>query len=162
MPSLVPLLDAPLAVQIHVGAALLAIALLPWSLFRRRKDRIHRMAGYAWVSAMALAAMSSFFIHGIGLIGPFSPIHLISVATLFGLYRAVRAAIDKNFAAHRLAMRSTVFGALGVAGFLALIPGRLMNEVLFGPYGAEGSAFLAVLVALAAFLHRRGKLRGAS
>lgn len=69
MPTLVPLMDARIAVQLHVAAALLAITLLPLTLFRKRRkrrDRIHRSAGYLWVTTMLTAALSSFFIHGVG------------------------------------------------------------------------------------------------
>ena len=73
MPTLVPLIDSPFAVQLHVGAAMLAILLLPLTLFRRRRDGLHKAAGYLWVTAMVTAALSSFFITGLQMIGPFQP-----------------------------------------------------------------------------------------
>ena len=143
MPTLAPLLDAPFAVQFHVAAALLAIALLPLTLFRRRKDRVHKTAGYLWVTTMTTAALSSFFINDIRTVGPFSAIHLISLYTLFGLWQAVRAAMRKDMVTHRAAMTGISAGALGLAGLLSLMPGRRMNEAFFGGYETEG--FLLVL-----------------
>ena len=147
MPTIAPLLDATIAVQLHVSAALAAIALLPWTLFRRRRDRVHKTCGYLWVTAMATAALSSFFIHEVRLVGPFSPIHLISIYTLFGIWQAVRAAIRRDTVSHRAGMLGLSLGALGVAGTLSLMPGRRMNEALFGSYGQEGF-FLALVVAV--------------
>jgi len=46
-------------------------------------------AAFQWVNpkgwAMALTAISSFWITSFGVVGPFSPIHLLSVVTLVGL-----------------------------------------------------------------------------
>ena len=150
MPTLVPLIDAPLAVQIHVACALAAIGLLPLTLFRRRRDRLHRMSGYVWVAAMVTTALSSFFIHGVGGIGPFSPIHLISLYALFGIWQAVRAAIRKDIAAHKAAMTGLTVGALGVAGVLSFMPGRRMNAMLFGDASQEGF-FLILALAVIGF-----------
>ena len=158
MPTLAPLIDAPFAVQLHVGAALIAIALLPWTLFRKRRDRVHRVSGYLWVTAMVTTALSSFFINEARMFGPFSAIHLISVYTLFGIWQAVRAAIRRDRRAHESGMRGLTFGALGIAGLLTFLPGRRMNEVMFGAYGDEGFFVVlavAVLVAGSLFSRRR-------
>ncbi len=147
MPTLDPLLSAPVAVQIHVAAAMAAIAFLPFTLFRKKRDRVHKTAGYVWVLVMATAALSSFFIRGLGGFAGFSPIHLISIYTLVGLWLAVRAAIRRDLVRHRAAMSGMAFGALGVAGVLSLMPGRRMNEALFGDYGAQGF-YLSLAVAV--------------
>jgi len=44
---------------LHVCAALLALCLGPFALFRTRRDRWHKIAGYVWVLAMIVAAVSS-------------------------------------------------------------------------------------------------------
>ena len=41
---------------------------------------------------MVIVAFSGFFIHVLKLVGPFSPIHLLSVLTLTSLWYAIRAA----------------------------------------------------------------------
>lgn len=156
MPDLTPLLDADPAIQIHVLAALGALALTPVVLLRRRRDRWHRIAGYLWVTNMLTAALSSFAIVEIRLIGPFSPIHALSVFTVVNLVLAVRAARRGRIASHRRIMRQTAFWTLGVAGVLTLVPGRRMHAVVFGPEapgGGSAAAALTVAVLLAAGLY---------
>ena len=49
----------------------------------------HRTIGWIWVLLMAAVAISSFWIHEIRLVGPFSPIHLLSIFALIMLALAV-------------------------------------------------------------------------
>lgn len=142
------ILTADPAVQIHVIAALEAVALTPVVLLRRRRDRWHKIAGYAWVTNMVVAAVASFFIHEIRLIGPFSPIHALSVLTLVHVVLAIRAARRRNIAQHRAILRQTAFWALGVAGGLTFLPGRRMHAVLFGPEGAADGTDIATFAAV--------------
>lgn len=141
--TLAPLLAASPVVQIHVTAALLSVALLPLTLFRRRRDRVHRGAGYVWLVAMLLTALSSFWINGIRLIGAFSPIHLLSVVTLVNIVWALVEVKRRNIAAHERILKGTAFWALGVAGLFTLLPGRIMSVVLFGPYQLAGFVMVA-------------------
>ena len=74
------------AVAIDVlAAALVAHFLGPFALDRARRDRLHKVLGYTWVLAMAITALSSFFIHSFPVIGPFSPIHLLALFALWSL-----------------------------------------------------------------------------
>ena len=145
--DLSPLLDAPAPVVAHVAAALTALAATPVVLLRRRRDRLHKVMGYVWVTGMALAAVSSFLITEIRLIGPFSPIHLLSAVTLVNLVLAIRAIRRGNRAAHETILRQTAFWALGVAGLFTLLPGRRMHRVLFG--AAEDGTSIAAIASLA-------------
>ena len=52
----------------------------------------HRTIGWIWVVLMAAVAISSFWIHQIRLVGPWSPIHLLSIFTLVMLPLGVVAA----------------------------------------------------------------------
>lgn len=133
------------AVALHVASALLAVALVPVVLLRRRRDRLHKTMGYVWVTSMALTALSSFWISGMRLVGPFGPIHLMSVFTLGALYVAIRFARRGNRRAHEGVMRNLAFWSLGVAGTLAFMPGRLMAKGLFP--GQEELGFALVLTA---------------
>lgn len=158
MTSLDPLFNAPLAIQLHVLGALPALLLTPLVLWRRRRDRLHRLAGYAWVLTMALAAISSFWITGFGVIGPFSPIHLLSVLTLYGLIVAVRAAIRGDVWLHRTTMTNISWG-LASAGLLNFLPGRLTNRIVLDGAGWDGFALvvgLAACIAGAGWLVCRG------
>lgn len=127
------LFAASLATQIHVYAALLAFALGLTVLWRRKGTNSHKRWGKIWVSLMAITALTSFFIHGIRLLGPFSPIHLISIATLISLYFAVKQARTGKINEHQRSMKNIFIGAMGVAGALAFMPGRMMFEVTLAP-----------------------------
>lgn len=95
--------------------------------------RLHRIAGMTWVLLMLVVAVSSFWIHGIRQIGPFSLIHLLSIWTLVAVPAALIAARRGRISMHRKAMISLYFGALVVAGALTFLPGRLMHQIVLGP-----------------------------
>ena len=137
------LFDAPIAVQIHIVAALSALIFGPVVIFRKSRDRVHKVLGYVWISNIVVAATSSFFISGIGLIGPFSPIHFLSIMALKGVYDGYRFIRLGQIKAHEAAMRSINFWAVGIASAFTLLPGRRVNRLLF-----EGDEWLG-LVAIA-------------
>jgi uncharacterized membrane protein len=155
--NLQPLLDASLAIQIHVAAALAAFLLGAVVLFRRKGDRLHRIGGRLWVALMLVVALSSFFIHTIRLWGIWSPIHLLSLFTILSLAGGVWMIRRRNVQAHRRIMQGTFGGALVVAGIFTFAPGRIMHEVLFtGPaLGAAWPLLLAPLAWLAWLTWRR-------
>lgn len=149
--SLDPILSAAPVVQLHIIAALLSVALLPLTLFRKRRDRVHKIAGYVWLLAMLTTAASSFWISGLRLVGPFSPIHLLSVLVLVNVVWSLIEVRRGNIRAHERILKGTAFWALGVAGLFTLLPGRLMNEALFGEASVAGfSVAFAVGAALVA------------
>jgi uncharacterized membrane protein len=152
-----PLLQASIAIQIHVAAAVAAFALGGFVLFRRKGDRLHRLGGRAWVALMLVVAVSSFFIHTIRLWGMWSPIHLVSIGTMIALGYGVWLIRARNVIGHRNAMRSTYAGSLVVAGIFTFLPGRIMYEVFFeGPEPAVGIALMAVIVIGGGLLAWRG------
>jgi uncharacterized membrane protein len=81
---------------------------------------------------MAVVAASSFWIHQMRLVGPFSPIHLLSIFTLVMLPLAVWRAHTHRVVDHRRMMIFIFAGALVVAGLFTLVPGRIMHQVFFG------------------------------
>ena len=151
MTSFDPLFNAPLAIQLHVAGALPALLLTPLVLWRRHRDRLHKGLGYAWVLAMALTAASSFWITSFGVIGPFSPIHILSVVTLVSLVTGVRAAIRGDARGHWAAMTNMAWG-LAAAGLLNFLPGRLTNRIVLDGAGWPGFAAVVGLAACAAAL----------
>ncbi len=163
--TLQPLLDASLAIQIHVVAAVLAFMLGAIVLFRRKGDRLHRLGGRIWVGLMLAVCISSFFIHTIRMFGPWSPIHVLSITTLVGLARGVWLARSREIVGHRRLMQSTYVGALLIAGFFTFLPGRIMFEVFFGgPLPMAGVAVAAAIVAGGIAMHlaaRREPIRAA-
>lgn len=159
MPTLDPLLAAPPPIQIHAAAAIGAVLLGPVALLRRSRDIWHKVAGRLWVAAMAVTALSSFWIGEMRLLGPFGPIHLLSVYTLWGLYEGVTHIRAGRIEAHRRTMRAIWFWALGVAGLFTLLPGRRMNAVLFEGFEREGFVAAALVVGTALALHVRAERR---
>lgn len=144
--TLIPILNAPFLVQLHVLAAVCAVLLGPLVLWRRSRDKWHKRLGRAWVVAMLATAVTSFGIMDIRLIGPFSPIHGISAFTIWSLWQGVTAARAGRIAEHQQTMQSLYFWAMGVAGLFTFLPGRRMNEVFFGQAPMAGFFVLAVLV----------------
>lgn len=113
-------------------AAFAALALGAAQFLLPKGTALHRGLGYAWILSMAYVALSSFAIYELRLIGPFSPIHGLSVLTLVSLVQAIRAARQGNIAQHQRIMRSLYFLALIVTGLFTLLPGRAMHTVVFG------------------------------
>lgn len=130
--TLAPLLAAEPLIQFHVLAVSVTITLTPIQLLLQKGSGLHRRIGRCWMIAMALTALSSFFISTIHSYGPFSPLHLLSILNLFGLAYAYRAARRGNVVAHSWAMISLVVSALVLPGLFTLFPGRIMYHVVFG------------------------------
>jgi uncharacterized membrane protein len=130
--SLAPLLNAEPVIQIHAFAAIAAFGLGIVQLTAPKGTLRHRAIGWIWVVLLAMVALSSFFIHEIKLIGPFSPIHLLSIFTLVMLPLALAHARRHEVQRHRKAMTSIFIGALVIAGAFTFLPGRIMHAVVFG------------------------------
>jgi len=128
-----PLLDAAPAIPLHAFAAMAAFALGIVQFAAPKGTLPHRTVGFVWVALMACVAVSSFWIHQLRLVGPWSPIHLLSIFTLVMLPLAVWKAHTHHVAAHRRVMISLFAGALVIAGLFTLLPGRIMHAVVFGP-----------------------------
>lgn len=124
-----PLLHAPVAVQIHVATVVPAAFLGAFLLASRKGTPAHRMLGKIWLGLMVASALSSFFIHDLRMVGPFSPIHLISIFVLWSATVAYRTARAGRIAEHRRAVNGLYFGGIVGAGVFTLLPGRLMNHV---------------------------------
>ena len=130
--SLAPLLDAAPAIPVHAFAAMAAFALGLVQFAAPKGTLPHRTVGWIWVGLMAMVAVSSFWIHQIRLLGPWSPIHLLSIFTLAVLPLAVWRAHYHDVTNHRRIMIFIFAGALVVAGLFTLVPGRIMHAVVFG------------------------------
>jgi len=61
----------------------------------------------------------------------FSPIHLISLYVLVGSFLAYRSARRRRIAAHRRQVLGLYFGGIIGAGAFTLLPGRIMNKLVF-------------------------------
>lgn len=137
--SLEPLLNASAAVRLHTFPAIAAFALGAIQLAAPKGTLPHRALGWIWVVLMSLVALSSFFIHTICTVGPFSVIHLLSIVTLVALPLGVWRARRREIGAHRRTMQLLFLGALLVAGIFTFMPGRIMHDVAFDTRSTHGS-----------------------
>jgi len=118
------------AIAIHLVAVLPALAIGVSQLLLPKGTRSHKAFGWAWVAAMAIAAVSSFWIFGINSGDRFSVIHLLSVFVLLNLAAAIWSIRHGYVSAHKKFMVGTLLGLLG-AGAGALAPGRFLHQLLF-------------------------------
>lgn len=158
--SIAPLISAPLAVQIHLGFALIALCCGPVALYRHRRDRLHKRAGYGFASGILGLSISGLFIEsGLAVVAHFGPIHLLSVYALLGLWSGLRDIWRGDIARHRRTMRQLWYGAIGVAGLFTLMPGRLLNQAVFGAPSTLGFGLIALGLAGLGWLWWRERAR---
>src|ERR1700755_3480925 len=120
--SLAPLLNGAPQIPLHAFAAMAAFVLGLIQLAAPKGTLPHRTIGWIWVALMSAIAVSSFWIHGIRLFGPFRPIHFLSIVTLFMLPLAVLAAHRHDVRRHKFTMIGVFVGALVVAGAFTFVP----------------------------------------
>ena len=125
-------MNASLAIQVHTAAAISAFGIGVVQIAGRKGSISHRTLGWLWVGLMVIVAATGFFIHEIRMFGPWSPIHLLSIAVLIQLPIAVIAARRHNIRVHRSFMLGMFAGALVVAGLFTFLPGRILGRVVFG------------------------------
>ncbi|WP_404927356.1 DUF2306 domain-containing protein [Mesorhizobium sp. ORM16] len=130
--SLGPLLSARPPIPWHAFAAFAALAIGGAQLALPKGTLRHRAMGYLWAALMLAVAISSFWIRQIRLLGPFGPIHLLSILVLVTVPLAVWHARNHRVAKHRKAMIALYVFALVGAGIFTLLPGRVMHDVVFG------------------------------
>ena len=134
--TLVPLLHAPLAVQVHVATVVPAFLIGTFQIFVSRKGApVHRALGYLYLVLMSVTAITTLFVHQLMPHSPFwglSPIHLLVPLTLFGVVGALRGAWTHNIAMHKQSMIALYVGGMLIAGTLTFLPGRIMHAVAFG------------------------------
>lgn len=160
--TLAPLLQAPLAIQIHAFSAIAAVILGGFVLWRKKGTRLHKALGRIWVMLMLTAATSALFINEIRLIGPFSPIHIFSIITYVTLSSGLYAIIvRRDINRHRFDMQSLYINALLLAGAFTFLPGRRMHEAVFGPNAGWLESLIAIglILGLAAMIWRRMRQR---
>jgi uncharacterized membrane protein len=130
--SLAPLLNAPLAIQLHAFAAMGAFVLGLVQFAAPKGTLPHRTVGFIWLALMLTVALSSFWIHEIRLWGPWSPIHLISIYVLIMIPTAIYFARTHKVRGHAKTVIGMFLGGLVIAGLFTLLPGRIMHAVAFG------------------------------
>ena len=135
-----PLADAGPSIATHAMLALLAFVLALVQFFRCKGTSSDRVVGWLWVAIMAAVALSSFQIHTICTVGPFSAIHLLSIITLLALVTGVRSARHHEISRHRATMTTPFVEAPVIAGGFTLIPGRVMHDVVFADHTNDSNS----------------------
>ena len=119
-------------IPLHAIAAMIAIILGGVQLSMKKGGPIHKLLGRIWVGLMLVVSVSSFFIHEITLWGAYSPIHLLSIWTIFSLGLAIYFVRMGNIKRHKQVMIALYGFALILTGFFTLMPGRVMHQIVFG------------------------------
>lgn len=126
-----PIVEAPLAIQLHLATILPAFFLGTWLIFASIKgSRPHRALGAVYMALMLFSATSAIFIRQVNP-GRFSWLHLFVLLTYWGVARALWAVRQKDIPAHKGAMLGLYIGGLVVAGALTFGPGRIMHRLFF-------------------------------
>ena len=89
--------------------------------------RLHRIAGWTWVTLMLAVAISSLWIPRFLQI---SWIHAFTVMTLISLPMGLYFARTHNVKGHRATMIGLFTGGLVIAGIFTLIPGRILGNAI--------------------------------
>ena len=126
------LLNAQQPIPLHAIAAMIAIILGGVQLSMKKGGKTHKLLGRIWVGLMLIVSFSSFFIHEIQLWGAYSPIHLLSLWTIFSVGLALYYVRIGNIKRHKQVMVALYGFALILTGFFTLLPGRVMHQVVFG------------------------------
>ena len=135
MGSLVPLLTAPLLVQLHVAFGLAAAAAGAARLLWRGSERADRVLGWAFLATLAPAAATAVLLArpaGTPNLFGLTLGHAFVVATAIGLVAAIRAARDPNRLLWGRIVTALFAGVLLTCGLFELVPGRLMHTILAG------------------------------
>lgn len=130
-PNLAPILKAPLSVQLHVAAALLAMLVGAVIFSLPKGTGFHKTLGWTWVCSMIIVAATSVammvdFGSGVNLL------HIFTAMTVISLWLALTGIRRGNVRQHSQSMIGLYIGGLIIAGAFAFIPGRLMWQTVFG------------------------------
>lgn len=143
--TLNPILSAPFEIQLHIFFAVPALLVGPLALFRKRRDVVHKIAGYVWmISVLGLSITGLFIKSHVAVIGHFGPIHILSVLGIWGVLEGLYHIRIGNIAKHRATLQSVWFGAMGLAGLFTLLPGRVINRMIFGGPSNWGLVMIAI------------------
>ncbi|GAB3520081.1 DUF2306 domain-containing protein [Arthrobacter monumenti] len=132
----------------HVIAASYVLVLGPFNIFRRKRDRIHKIIGFTWVTAIAVTCISSFWIMDEG---HFTWLHGLSAFTLTTVTLGIISAARGNIPAHRGNMIGSYLGTLIAFIFAATAPGRRLPLLVSTEPATVAFAAILILATAAAF-----------
>lgn len=120
----------PWQLWLHLMTIIIALAITPIMMLRKRGDTLHRRLGWLWSISMFVTAIVSF---GIGLQGKsgFTPLYILSVLMIVQVPLLVYTARGKNIISHRRHARGMIIGGLLIAGIFTFPFDRLLGRWLF-------------------------------
>ena len=131
-------MNETLILSLHALPGLLALILGSIVLLSKKGTKTHKRRGYIWLGLMLLISLTAIFIQEINP-GSYSLIHLLIPWTIFsiifGIYAIKKFKVNKNKVwrnLHQWTMIGLFFGALVIAGAFTIMPGRMLNEIMFG------------------------------
>ncbi len=137
--TLQPLVEAPLAIQLHVATIVPAFVIGTWLIFFSTKGSpSHRLAGKTYLTLMVLTSLAAIFVRSFSgwslAVGPLKLglIHLFVPLTLHGVWGTLAALRAGDIRRHQASMRGVYFGAIVIAGLLTFAPGRIMYRMFVG------------------------------
>jgi uncharacterized membrane protein len=101
-----------------------------------QRPRLHRAAGYAWVTLMLMTAVSAVFIRDFKLpnIAGYTPIHILVPVVFGSLFMAFRALLLGDIDQHRGWMVRLYVSACTGAGVFTLLPTRYLGQRVWGQW----------------------------
>ncbi len=120
---------------LHLLSIIPAFLIATYLLVAPKGTSAHRRLGPVYMMLMLTSAVITLFMPaqvGPTFLNHFGLIHLLSMLVLYTVPSAYIAIKQGRVRKHRANMIGLYFGGLIVAGIFALMPGRLLNEWIFG------------------------------
>lgn len=148
--NLVEWSEEPLIIQVHMAVAIGGILIGGWAMLARKGTQRHKLLGRGFAILALATALTSFFIHEIRTWGLWSPIHLLSVFTIFMVWRGIVLIRAGRVAAHQSHMQIIYLSGFVVASAFTLLPGRLPYQIFLqnGLERLAGDEYMAERLAL--------------
>ena len=119
---------------LHLGSIAPAALIGTYIMSTRKGSDVHKVAGKIFMVLVFVSAGISLFMPafvGPRFINHFGFIHLLSVLTLFSIPAAYFAIRRGDVKIHQRYMILVYGGGIGVAGFFAFMPGRMLGSWVF-------------------------------
>jgi uncharacterized membrane protein len=119
---------------LHLATIIPAFVIGTSLLLMKKGTPLHKLLGKIYMPLMLVTAVVTLFMPahvGPRLAGHFGFIHLFSILVLYSVPAAYLYARQGNILKHRREMIGLYIGGLLIAGAFTLMPGRMLNEMLF-------------------------------
>lgn len=118
----------------HLGTVVPAFFIGTTLLFLKKGTRLHRFLGRLYMPLMLATGITTLLMPaavGPRFLGHFGFIHVFSLLVLYSVPMAYVCARRGDVARHKKEMVGLYIGGILIAGSLAFMPGRLLNELVF-------------------------------